>query len=107
VTGKDLLETLVALVDARAADTGALLGRMALQDRFLQHEEKIRATRRRLDRFRLEAHVRWEGKQMSLADAEDLLHAYGQLVALGCACDVEGLEEVVARGYALPADEDW
>jgi hypothetical protein len=107
VIGKDLLDEMVDRINDRAEAVTEALGTPSLRDVFLDHDARVRPLRRRLDRFRLEAHVRWEGKQMSLADAEDLLHAYGTLIGMGVACDVEGLQGVIERGYFLPADEEW
>lgn len=105
--GKDLIAEMADMISARAEAVTAALGTDALRDVFLDHDARIRRVRRQIDRFRLEAHVRWGGKQMSLADAEDLLHAYGSLIGMGVSCDVEGLQGVIERGYYLPADEEW
>ncbi len=104
MNGKDLINELERLSAARDKATVDALGTPSFQNVYLNYDANVSAARRRIERFRLEAHVRFRGKQMSLADAEDLLHAYGTLNKMGGSCDVEELQGVIDRGYLLPAD---
>ena len=104
MNGKDLVNEIARLGAARDKALVDALGTSGFPDVYLEHDTRVRYVRRRIERFRLEAHVRFRGTQMSIADAEDLLHAYGTLNKMGGSCDVEGLRGVIDRGYLLPAD---
>lgn len=109
MTGEDIRRGMVAAVGGRANAAGDLLAGRTNPGVFLQAEAHVRLWRRRLERFRLESYVRFNGEQLSLADAEDLESAYETLSQLHYenAPVVGALREVIAEGYRLPFDEDW
>lgn len=108
MTGNDILKGMVRAVKARGAIAHALLDGRGAPDSYLEAEAHVRMWRRSLERFRLEAHVRFDEKQMTLADAEDLESAYETLEQLGYrnARVVETLRDVIRAGYELPYVED-
>lgn len=75
---------------------------------YIAFEKKVNEKRRLLDRFRLEAFIRFDGEQMCLASAENLLFAYETLEQLSYRDDekVEALRTAIEEGYKLPLDED-
>lgn len=108
MTGNDIVKQMAACVKDRAYVAEKLLRDMTNPEAYLEYEGRVRQHRRRLERFRSEAHVRFNGVQMSLADAEDLESAYETLEQLGFRNPivVEELREIIIEGYKLPADED-
>ncbi len=109
MTGEDIRRGIADAVGGRANGAKALLAGETNPGVFLQAEAHVRAWRRKLERFRLESHVRFNGEQMCLADAEDLELAYERLAQLGYRNDpvAASLRGVIEEGYRLPFDEDW
>jgi len=109
MTGEDIRRGMAAAVDGRANAARDLLAGRTNPGVFLQAEAHVRLWRRRLERFRLESYVRFNGAQLSLADAEDLESAYETLSQLNYANGhvTSALRAVIDEGYLLPFDEDW
>lgn len=109
MTGREIQQRMAEAVRIRAEVATRLLSAEAIPDEYLRAEAVVRAERRKLERFKLEAHVRFNGAQMTLADAEDLESAHATLSALGYrnASVGDGLRKVIVEGYRLPYDDDW
>lgn len=106
-TGRALRALLAAAVDRRAARADDLLrddpppGAVAA---YLVTELEVSAARRRLERFRLEVHVRLrEGVQVPLATAEEYGAAHVRWAPLlGAATALDG---ALVAAYDVPYDE--
>jgi len=108
-TGEGIRKALADAVKSRGRVATELLARRTTPDEYLLIEGCVRAARRNLERFRLESYVRFNGCQMTLADAEDMESAYETLAQLGYTNPrvVDTLRDVIEAGYRLPFDEDW
>lgn len=108
MTGNEILERMTKAVDDRSSAVDRLLKGAAAPAGFLDADREVSAWRRKLERFRLESHVRFNGEQMTLASAEDLLLAYETLSQLNYenGLVLDALRKVVEEGYRLPYD-DW
>lgn len=108
-TGEGIRKAMADAIKARGFVASELLAGRTTPIEYLLTESRVRVARRNLERFRLESFVRFNGSQMTLADAEDLESAYETLAQLGYNNPrvVDTLRDVIEAGYRLPFDEDW
>lgn len=106
MTGYDILEKIAFYIHDRGSVYGEVLAERLPSAEYLAAEAKVMRFRRLLERFKLEAHVRVDGVQVSLADAEDMESAYATLAADGLGPARNDLRPIIEAAYKLPLDDD-